>query len=992
MEEEILRRLEAIGAERQAQIERTEEQLNTVRDEQDRREGQAQLEAYRSEYEQISRDITMYRRTINTLESLEIRRANAEARRNDTLARIERTEAQSNTVRDEQDRREGQAQLEAYRSELASVESELTDIQTAVERGTRRLTDIEVRYNINRADYSRSTSNESPETTQATNDIDSQIARLEEQRRAAAERRSKYRRAGNTEGEAREASEMTRLSAQIAELRSRTSNESPETTQATNDIDSQIARLEEQRRAAAERRSKYRRAGNTEGEAREASEMTRLSAQIAELRARENPSEPTNTDVEPESRTQEGRGADSTVGRDENGNIEYPPQVRPNNDRGTQYPPNAIPEPNQNHRPADPPKVTRGQATVPAPEPTPNPEPIHGIELHDPEPTPNPVPTPNPEPIHGIEPHDPEPTPNPDPTPNPELRSAENPNLPVVSGLQIYNRVLQEVGYIKGTKAIKVHDVMSHVALIGKPVAWIIEKFTGRKKEQQRIIDAMEGIDFESEYGIDQDEAVDKMIHDCLLKDGKRSVTKLKVNDIFLRALKQKLIKDMPRKVQYAQDTRSRYMSEIAALEEERKTADPTRIDEIDTTIGKYHTWVDGCSKVEEYLSDEISDIEAARVAKSYDKASNIEGRDAAVRDIDSREAISGLAAIEKKKLIAEREGRVDDANKYMYEMAKYMDSQTVYKKAFIGKGKVSIGAFESPMGEPKIMSDKDNLVMKSMTAIGMGLTFGALSLKRQLDSLGDMMVQHQQAEFKLDRAIDEAQRRVDQQTMDANALSGQVRDTQGIIGEREADNAVQAVKKPAIDSIKTGERSSEHAGFFNESNPDYIATDAQNVQFSTANLRGADTFIEQHPSDGLPAFQRYVDSYYYQTRFQEHNLDLIRQGEQNAQAYYGDVSNLISHAGVDHGRQALAEQFEAVAAEQADIDMGKTAVSVLQSLGRISAKNFDKIDLRQYVDVSSIIEAFKTKGIDILSVVAPSIVAADRAARDGIDNKEKGR
>ena len=94
------------------------------------------------------------------------------------------------------------------------------------------------------------------------------------------------------------------------------SNPNPEPT--VEDVDAQIARLEQQLRNAAERRREYRRVGDYQGMAREDSEIARLTEEIANLRGRgTRGNNPTPTPAPTTNRrTLNGRGIDDRFSRE----------------------------------------------------------------------------------------------------------------------------------------------------------------------------------------------------------------------------------------------------------------------------------------------------------------------------------------------------------------------------------------------------------------------------------------------------------------------------------------------------------------------------------------------------------------------------------------------------------------------------------------------------------------------------------------------------
>ena len=579
----------------------------------------------------------------------------------------------------------------------------------------------------------------------------------------------------------------------------------------------------------------------------------------------------------------------------------------------------------------------------------------------------------------------PEPTPEPvppTPTPVPDRTIPEPNNLPLTSGLQIYRQVLNEIGPIKGTRAIKAHNwCKDHLRFfgIGPLAAAIIRGVTGRKKEIKRIEGILDDLTLDDKGNPDYSK-LDLMMDDFLTRDNStKNIIKVKSNDIFLRALHNKLLRDKAERAPMYDKAVQDLWGRIISLQEQKKDADPKDLPNIEKQIANLTNSYRLVKNAGEHLTERARLVERGREEKSIDYKNNIRGADEAVRDPDNREEINRLADIDLKRLEAIRNGDAVSTLNYMAEMDRYMDEQTQFKRASLG-GHKSIGQFESYACTLQDISDQKYKFVKVATGLAQGLTISAVALSRALDRAASQ-IDTSLDTSKVQQQLQNAQRKVDAQTQQLGQAHQDVRKLQTNVTASDVVKTKDAVYEGSLTTQTAGERSSELAGAFNEQSQAYIQNDATNVARSNSAVMNAGAYENAHTS-GNP-IKRIADLFKFKAQEASGRRQLMAEYGNNAGAYYNGGQNIISHAGnVDH---TITSTIEANAGDinAAQGELYSIAGRVFENIGKLNVPSASKIDLAKEIDLSSLVTACKQQGIDWFPVIAAAGLGATHTIQE---------
>ena len=544
-------------------------------------------------------------------------------------------------------------------------------------------------------------------------------------------------------------------------------------------------------------------------------------------------------------------------------------------------------------------------------------------------------------------------------------------NLPLTSGLQVYREVLNEIGPIKGTRAIKAHDwCRNHLKFfgVGPAIAAVIRGVTGRKKEIKRIEgildDLTTGDDGKPDYS-----KLDLMLDDFLIR-GKstRKIIQVKSNDIFLRALHNKILRDATQRLPQYEKTAAALWENIQNLSAQKATAKPEDIPMIEQKIAIL-TDAYGEAKLKgEELNERARLVERGREEKSLDYKNNIQGADEGVRDPDNREEINVLADIDKKRLDAISRGDVVDELNYIADMEAYMASQTIHEKASLG-GTRSVGKFEAPSGKIQNISDRKYKFVKTATALAQGGVVAGFAFKRSVDRMLENAGQPDISNVQ--QQIQNAQRQVDAQTQRLNQASASVQKIKGSVTGADVQNVQKSVYQGSLTTQEAGERSSSLIGHFNEQSQAYIKSDSTNVARANSAIANARVQESAMQNGSKSPLGKLADLFDFKAKETQGRAQLMNEYGQNARNYYSNGQNLISKSGgVDHIETAVIEG-DASAIDNAQGTLYDIAGSVMGQIDKLNIAPGQKIDLSQ-IDLSSIISACREQGIDWFNVIAP--------------------
>ena len=550
---------------------------------------------------------------------------------------------------------------------------------------------------------------------------------------------------------------------------------------------------------------------------------------------------------------------------------------------------------------------------------------------------------PEPDPVPPVPPTPPEPEPvpptPPGPDPVPPVPPTPGSNLPVKSGLQVYNSVLQEIGYIKGTKAIKAHDWLNKFGLIGKAAAAGIRLFTGRKKEIKRIEEVLDGLD-------DQD--LELMMDDYITKNNNtRTIIKHKHNDIFLRALKNKLERYRNEKEPGLIEIEQGLNELMEQRQEELKDATPEKMESILKSLALIGDAKSKITADRVALGDRIDTVERGREEKSLDKKDNIIGKTKANRDPDNREEIKKLAAIEAEMLRAEQRGDKAEATRLSYEMEKYEDSQTEFTYKLNGNRKASIGKFDAPISEVKRISQRRYIAPEVLHSV-------ALVTGMTIAQVVNMMNQ----EAAINQGIEQFN----------NANGKTIADIQGMATKSTVDSAQKSLEADVLNIQTSGERFSEFAGNFAEQSPAYTGSDALSVgltnkaagQVQGFNPKSADTFGRLSE---IFAKKSEITGTIGQ--------DVAKNLGNAATGYYSNTANLITSSGVDHSISSLIEQ-SAAELNGAQAETYGFLSTLFGKISKLSPEELSKINL------------------DLKALLLTLVPTASRTTKDIIEERGK--
>lgn len=487
-------------------------------------------------------------------------------------------------------------------------------------------------------------------------------------------------------------------------------------------------------------------------------------------------------------------------------------------------------------------------------------------------------------------------------------------NLPIKSGLQVYNQVLQEVGNIKGRKAIAAHDFLNKFGLIGKLGAWGIRILTGRKKEIKRIEEILDDL---------PEEDLNLMMDDCLTKNNdSRPIIDYKVNDIFLRALGNKLERERtgqdPKLAEREQELKE-------ALKEQREKLSKVTSEEEKVNINKL---INAISNDKEFIHDKRIGlrrrkelVDQGRDLKSYDKKDNIKGGTRADRNPDNREEIKELASIEQIKLKAENEGDKTKAAIAKDKMEDYMGSKTIYKFGLNGKIKASIGAFESPTCKVELLSQQRNMTPEILHALTVA---GIISLKQFTDFMNQ-------------------QNLINSQINVVNGKSGQqISDLKGMANSSTIDTAKSTLNKDALDVQIGGERTSSFVGNFRADSSAYRESDANMISISDKTI--AD--IKNFKPSGNSSWEKLASIFQKKSEIGESGGKQVAEAlEKAATGYYSNPGHIVSGAGVDHAATSAIERA-AGSINNDNAELNSLMANVCKKIGELTPNLINNIRL----------------------------------------------
>jgi len=512
-------------------------------------------------------------------------------------------------------------------------------------------------------------------------------------------------------------------------------------------------------------------------------------------------------------------------------------------------------------------------------------------------------------------------------------------NLPVRSGLQVYNSVLQEIGYIKGTKAIKVHDWLNKFGLIGRLGAAGIRKVTGRKKEIKRIEEVLDGLD-------DQD--LELMMDDYVTKNNNtRTIIKHKHNDIFLRALKNKLERYRDEKEPGLIEVEQGLNELMEQKQEELKTASPEKLEEILTNLALIGDAKSKITADRVALGDRIDTVERGRIEKSLDKKDNIQGNTKAVKDPDTREEIKHLAAIEAEMIRADQRGDKAEAARLAYEMELYEDSQTEYTYKLNGNRKASIGKFDAPMSEVKRISQRRFIAPEILHSV-------ALVSGMTIAQVVNMMNQ----EAVINQGIEQF-----------NSSNGKdIANLQGMATQSTVGNAQKSLEADVLNIQTSGERASEFVGGFSEGSSAYQASDATMVGLTDK----AASQVQGFTPKSNDMFGKLGEIFAKKAEISGTiGQNVAKDLGDAATNYYSNSANLITSAGVDHNISSLIEQ-SAAQLNGAQAQTYGFLSTLFGKISQLSPAELSKIDL------------------DLSPLLLTLVPTASRTTKDIIEEKDK--
>lgn len=325
-----------------------------------------------------------------------------------------------------------------------------------------------------------------------------------------------------------------------------------------------------------------------------------------------------------------------------------------------------------------------------------------------------------------------------------DIRRPKKRKLPLKDGLQIYNKVLQESvksgvkfsrksalstnPWIKGLPivvtsgataigTIVLPGIGTYVglgtgAILSSAIKPIVEKATGRKKDTDKIFKAIDNL---------PDEDLELMLDDFLLRGRDQRMTmRVKTHELFFDAIQRKCEQEMPNKIEQLKKHIEEERKGIKALKDGL-----TRIDNPET-ISLYNSLIlEAYGRIDYYeqranrWADYSRLISEAKKNNSLERHKNLGGIFAR-RNINNTKAVKRLASMDYRRLeaeyyaeCAEKAGNIEEQKRYLVaskemkdKMREYMASKTAHAK--IGKNTYSIGAFEAPRGEIKVISTKE--------------------------------------------------------------------------------------------------------------------------------------------------------------------------------------------------------------------------------------------------------------------------------------------
>ena len=543
-----------------------------------------------------------------------------------------------------------------------------------------------------------------------------------------------------------------------------------------------------------------------------------------------------------------------------------------------------------------------------------------------------------------------------------------NEELPLRSGLQVYREVLNDVGYIKGTKAIAAHDFIDKFNILGinKLLAWGIRKATGRKGEINRIVEILD------EMQENNPEDFELLVKDFILKDNDtRNIKEFKVNEIFLMAMEKKCERDFSNQERELSEYEKAITKNFEEIQQKLQNVTPDERVKLENELIGIGQMIQGIHCRREELELRARRIKEGRIDKSYDRKDNIKGGLRSNRNPDNREEINELADIELKKLKARRYGDKFSEVEAQNEMNDYMDSKTEYTYGLNGKIKASKGAFDAKKSNISVITHRKNMTPELLGALStMGIAFGVGYVANMRN------IQANQA--KVDQAFSHVENKVNQQidvynSQIPNNSSVSVDSTLVQAGEKSIGS--DAIKMHAI-----GERTADLGSGYKIGSSEYVQLDAEGVGRVTDFAKS----VESYSPQGNTNYDKLISLFRKKADLAQQGQNGYKRLQEAAESFYSDTSRLVSHGGVDHEITALLEQ-NASTYGSAEVNFYRGIADLLQNLSTMKPAQLKHITMNSPELQSTL--------IPLIAGLSPMVgKTADEQITNATTNKRKSQ
>lgn len=500
-----------------------------------------------------------------------------------------------------------------------------------------------------------------------------------------------------------------------------------------------------------------------------------------------------------------------------------------------------------------------------------------------------------------------------DKIPEPTPPSKPKTNLPLRSGLQVYRDLLNETGYIKGSKAIRYHDWCDKFGIIGKLPAAIIRKVTGRKKEINRMVEILDDMQENNP------EDFELLMDDFLLKDNDTvNIMEHKVNEILLMAVEKKCQKDFAEQDKQLEGFERALDSKYNKLNEELEKAQGDKIIEINEQLAAIGETKAKIHARRQKLESRPRRLKEGREDKSLDRKNNIKGKFRANRNPDNRKEINELADIELKALVGKATGDKAKEYKARQEMEEYKDAETEYTYKRNGKVKCSKGAFDAPKGEIKVISHQKYIAPEVLHAVALAVgvtTAQALSFMKQQEQMQNAA---QMAQQNMQQKIDSVK----------SQLSGQ-----------DVNAGMDSLNVDANNINLAGERTADFQGGFNTGSQAYKTADHAGLTRTNGAIKDVDSFTP----NGNTTLSKLANIFQKKSNLAQNYGESAHNGlAQAATDYYAQHTPATS-GGFDHTIASIIEKGVGTS-YSSQADLFANISDLLGSLDKLDASSLNAL------------------------------------------------